>query len=245
MQVCSNCQAENEEGVRYCERCGRALGRPPRRTRVALPLILAVVVLALAGAGLAALTLAGDGTAVDMSAGGPVTAPAPSPSPSPAATGPVELTESFGRFLYGSRVNYWVVELSRDDECVINGFRSQGIGRLRGAYKSDCSDWERAGFDIYFFRVIVKNKSEERITFERSDLSLRDRKGKVHRPIDVREHTLFPEEFVPNKSRIPPGGELEGWLIFDGKGDYLPDSLTYREGDEILTQTFDGRVTRL
>jgi hypothetical protein len=242
MPLCPNCQADNLEGVRFCERCGHALRRRPRWM---VPAIGAVVVVVLAGTAVAVLALRGDGPEREPAASGSSPTSTPPPSPSPTATGPVELEESFPEFAIGSRVNFWVNPgPSRDDTCVVNLFRFQGIGKARGAFRSDCSDWESPGYDIYFFEVIVHNTSDESFKLRLESLSLVDRNGNEHRPVNLKARALFPEFFLGKKERIRSDDEIQRWVTFRATSDFVPKELHLRDGQETLIIVFEGKLVR-
>jgi hypothetical protein len=242
MPVCPNCQADNPEGGRFCERCGQRLRRRPTWV---VPAIAAVAVGVLAGTAVAVLALRGDGPEQESRASRSSPGSAPSPSPSPTATGPVELEASFPEFVIGSRVNFWVNPgPSRDDTCAVNLFRFQGIGKARGAFRSDCSDWDSPGYDLYFFEVIVHNTSEESFTLRLERLSLVDRNGKEHQPVNLKARALFPEFFLGKKERIRSDEEIQRWVTFRANSDFVPKELHLRDGQERLIIVFDGKLVR-
>ena len=242
MPLCPNCQADNLEGVRFCERCGHRLRRRPNWV---VPAISAVAVLIVAGAAVAFAALRGDGPEQEPSASRSSPGSTPSPSPSPTATGPVELEASFPEFVIGSRVNFWVNPgPSKDDKCVVNLFRFEGIGKARGAFRSECSDWAGSGRDIYLFSVTVINRSDERVPVALKRFVLVDRKGGRHRPMDLRDEALFPENFLRPKQTVRTDTEVDGYVVFDADPDFVPRELSYRDGTETLTIVFEGKVVR-
>jgi hypothetical protein len=241
VSTCPRCGAENAEEARFCERCGNRFARRPRWI---LPAALAVAVLALAGAAVASLTLGQE--APEEGASSPGASPTPTPSATETPAGPTEIRESFGpHFILGRRLSFSLDDLgtSRDD-CVTNVFRFQGIGKKRGAYVSDCSDWARAGRDIYLFSVRFLNRTEERLRIERNKFVLVDRNGKRHRPIDVRDEALFPEAFLAKTETVRTDEKIDGWVVFDADPDFVPQELSYRDRAETLTFVFEGKVIR-
>ena len=242
MPVCPSCQADNPAGARFCERCGHAFRRRPNWV---VPVIVAAAVIVVAGSAVTLLALRDEGPEEESAAPGSSPTSTPSPSPSPTAAGPVELEESFPQFVIGARISFWVNPLpSRDDACVVNLFRFRGIGQARGAFRSNCSDWDSPGYDLYFFEVIVTNKTDRAFTLRPENLTLVDRDGKKHRPVYVKERALFPEFFLGRKERVRSDEQLQRWVTFRADPDFVPKELHLRDGSETLIIVFDGKLVR-
>jgi hypothetical protein len=237
--VCPKCQAENVEGAQFCERCGHALTRRPRWV---LPAIVGGVVVALAGAVVAvAVVILGGNGSEDVAARR--SSPTPTPSQSPTQTGPVEAEASFPRYVPGTRINFWLNPgPSRDPECVVNLFRYQGLGKGRGAFKSECSDWDSPGYDIYFFSVMVHNTSKGPFTLRRDRFTLVDRKEKEHHPVNLKERALFPRFFLGRQEKLRTDEEVQLWVTFKADPQFVPKELRYRDGEETLIILFEGKM---
>jgi hypothetical protein len=204
--------------------------------------VAAIVLLTLAAAGAAAYYLAvGKDPATNsaIATRSPSPSPSATPSPTPAPELAAEVEVDFADVAFGERVQLSVLEQQRDDRCRTHAFKPVGAFPDHvGVFLSDCTDWEDGGFELYFFYVEVINHTDDPVTLRRANFLLLDRKGKRHRPVDVRTQAEDPRDFLAGSARISANGELRGFLAFDAKPAYVPRSITYRDGEQQLTVRF-------
>ncbi|MBI4259091.1 MAG: hypothetical protein HY658_00865, partial [Actinobacteria bacterium] len=209
----------------------------------------AIGVAVLVGVGITALALvSGQGDPDERGLSPPPTTTTPPPtvptSPSPSVTATpsasprsIRTVAAFDGFAEGKRVEIRVVGLPPlpRDECV-----GHEIGNGPVAYQSDCTSWEEAGYDLYFFRFEFRNLSGRAVVFERNRVMIVARDGRVYRPVNVSDVVQEPDEFWSLTERIVAGRTREAWITFDGSTDFRPARFTYRDGNQRLTIVFVG-----
>ena len=102
-----------------------------------------------------------------------------------------------------------------DDRCRVHTFTWNG--KEKGAYDSDCSDWESSGKDILIFLVGFENTSDKAVTLVYRNLVLESRDSRTFGPVNVRSDADFPPNFMNERQKLPPGGEWSGYVTFDGR----------------------------
>lgn len=107
------------------------------------------------------------------------------------------------------------------------------------AYLSDCEDW--IGFDIYIYRIGLRNIGREPIPFRLRDFVLVARGGSSQAPVGVRGEANLPQLYLNWRAIIPPRIWLTGYLVFDARVNFVPDRLSYvdRKTGDVLTLKFD------
>lgn len=169
-----------------------------------------------------------------------------SPSPSPTREKPPAVVSSpfneMGAGTEGSRLtfaDYWM-PYPNNDGCAMNTYTYKG--QTRGAFESDCAAWKNSGYDILIFYVGFTNHSHEVVTLNLRNLVLVARDGRTFGPVDVRSKATFPPSFLPETQKLPPKAQWRGYVTFDGRVlGLVPASISYIDGKQTLTQTFEGR----
>jgi hypothetical protein len=127
--------------------------------------------------------------------------------------------------------------------CLTHAFANGG--QLSAAYESDCLDWQRSGFDIYLYYVVLANRTGRSLPFSlRGTLHgflVVSRSGQTFAPVNVRERADTPPAFLPESGTIAPHASLRGWLTFDGRLDFIPLRISYVDGNQTLTIKFPGK----
>jgi hypothetical protein len=147
-----------------------------------------------------------------------------------------------GETTIGERLIFGVYWLKfPTSRCRIHTFKALG-DKPRGAFESNCSDWEASGKDILLFEVGLKNTSSHAVTLGLQNLVLQSRDGRSFAPVNVRSEAKFPTGFLNETQKLPPGAKWVGWVTFDGRvTGMVPSSLNYIDGKQTLRQTFDGK----
>ena len=115
--------------------------------------------------------------------------------------------------------------------------------KAHGAFESDCQDWQSNGKDILLFFVGIKNVSHKAVEIVLRNLDLQSRDGRTFGPVDVRSDATFPTSFLPETLKLPPKARWSGWVTFDGRvNGLIPESMSYIDGKQTLTQEFLGNA---
>jgi hypothetical protein len=129
---------------------------------------------------------------------------------------------------------------SSDGDCRVHAYVVDG--RSRGAFYSDCDTWANDGYDLLFFSVVVRNRTDQPINFNLRNFVLKARDTRTFGPVNVRSKAKFPGNFLPEKGRVPPRSNIGGFLTFDGRVTGLvPASLSYIHRGQTITVVFEGR----
>jgi hypothetical protein len=173
----------------------------------------------------------------------PTPSPTPSATPSPSPRPDAQVSEPFNdplSWAEGERLSFadfWLPNHSND--CRTHTFRYHG--KTHGAFRSDCASWEPE-YDILLFSVGLQNTTARPVRFNLRHFVLVTRDFRSFGPVNVRSHAEFPPNFLPERTIIAPRSVLRGYLTFDGRvSGVVPDRLSYVDGDQTLTQTFEGR----
>jgi hypothetical protein len=177
----------------------------------------------------------------------PTATPSDSPDPSPSPTVPprqrpeVRIAFSVQDWAKGERLLFYAYPFRLpDSDCEVHVYSAGG--RTRGAMRSGCSSWERTGYDVLVFRVVLRNVDDRATSFNLRNFVLSARDGRSFGPVNVRSEAETPPNFLPETARIPPRSNLLGYLTFDGRAPGLvPARLSYVDGRQTLTVVFDGR----
>jgi hypothetical protein len=171
-------------------------------------------------------------------------APASSPAESdgesePAPVVPDSTNEIVGSFnaangwSVGTKLRFGVLWLRYPwPKCHTHTFSTGG--KPRGAFYTDCA-WDDQ--DLAFFQLNFKNRSVDSILLSRLNVTLRTRDGRELKPVDVGAVN----KFLSKPKTLRWLSQWSAWVAFDNSaGDIHPASMSYKLGDETLTQTFDG-----
>ena len=190
-----------------------------------------------------------DSGSVAVSSPTPHTSASPSLSPTATPTPqnpPAVVTNVFNKsdsWTEGSRLafrDFWMHY--PDGDCAVHTYTLKG--KTRGAFESDCASWENSGqgYDILIFYVGFRNRSQEVVTLILRNFVLVARDGRTFGPVNVRSEAKFPTSFLPETQKLPPKTKWYGYVTFDGRVRALiPASISYIDGKQTLTQTFEGR----
>jgi hypothetical protein len=175
----------------------------------------------------------------------PIPAANPVPVPKPKNVPPKQRPEVRDDFsgnasANGKRLDMGVGKLDRIERCIVHSFTVNG--HAKGAFMSNCSDWESGGTDVLFFYVGLKNVEDRAMKFNLRDFVLVTRDGRTFGPVNVRSQADKPPNFLPETGLLPPHSKVVGYLTFDGRATgVVPARLSYVDGDQTLTIVFDGR----
>lgn len=192
------------------------------------------------------------GTVLALNDGGAKTAASPtasaSPSTSPSASPtperpPAQIKSTFqGQdWLKGERLWLSVVDFDLNAaECSVHVYKVRN--KMRGAFQSDCSSWERDGYDILLFYVALRNPARRPFKFNLRNFVLTARDTRTFGPVNVRSEAEFPPSFLPETGTLPPRSNLVGYLTFDGRvTSMVPARISYVNGQQTLVVLFEGK----
>jgi hypothetical protein len=185
----------------------------------------------------------GLGGSTSPSAAAQATSGVASASPIPPEAKPDQTaTASFWHIegVMGDRLEMHVWGLGPNNtDCTSHGIHS---GNLKVViFLTDCSSWERDGYDIVLFSVELRNRSREAVRFHLRSFALEVRGANVYVPVNVRSKAETPPRFLPENAVIPPHASLKGYLTFDGRVSFVPKALSYLDGRQTLTVNLDGK----
>lgn len=145
----------------------------------------------------------------------------------------------FANVVTGDRLSLGVVPLAtHDPDCITHAFRVKS--KTRSAYKSDCLSWRPKV--LYFYLVTLENRGGTAVAFRlRQFAVVAHNYPGTFGPVNVRDEAKTPPSFLPETGTIPAGATMSGWLTFDGRLDFVPESLTYVDAGQALTITFEGK----
>jgi hypothetical protein len=202
----------------------------PRRRMT--PWVILVLILTLVTALALALTLHGNGFPSPIITPSLHTNRSTVPSPPPSATVRQEVRAQFPEGASGSALTLVVTELpSSDPSCLTHTLTGAA------AYQSDCRTWPSS---LYWFYVVLRNRSAIAVPFSLTKVLVLDRDGLTHAAIDVRPRTGDPQHFLPATAIIGPGKSIAGWLSVKADADFVPARLDYTAGEEVLAIEFVG-----
>lgn len=88
----------------------------------------------------------------------------------------------------------------------------------------------------------LRNETNRALAFDLRDFVLVARKNDAtYGPVNVRSAAQHPPEFLPETVKIAPHSNLVGYLTFDGRIALVPTRLSYVDGNQTLTITFQGK----
>jgi hypothetical protein len=196
------------------------------------PWLLAVLLLTIATVAALAIALRGFGntaptvTPASVSSRPPTAPTSPSTSVQPAALA------RFPEGAFGNGLTLAVTELPpMDASCLTNSIDGDP------AYQSDCRSWPS---DLYWFYVVLRNRSEKTIDVRLAKFRVLDREGRNHAPLDVTERAGDPQHFVPAAATLGPHDSLAGWLSVQAGANFVPSRIQYPDGQGLLAVEFVG-----
>jgi len=111
-------------------------------------------------------------------------------------------------------------------------------GAVRTVYHHRCTSEDQT--DRYFFLVQVTNLADARVYVSLDNISIATSTGPSKEPFPTPPLGSDSTRFLPVSRAIAAGQVLKGWITVDGTDGFIPVGLTYADGEEILTVSFDG-----
>lgn len=155
------------------------------------------------------------------------------------ALSPIELNESFHYAFIGNRLSMRVEWIgSRSDDCTVYSFKRLGLGLARGAVLSNCGSWSELN-PMILIQVAITNKSKHRVAYK-LDNFFTGAGARYFSPINVRAMAAHPNEFFSKNGILKPGQREIGWVAFRTRPGFVPKFVSYSDGEDVMTVTFDG-----
>ena len=161
------------------------------------------------------------------------------------ALSPIELNESFHYAFIGNRLSMRVEWIpSRHPDCTVHSFQRLGLGLARGAVLSECGSWSELD-PLTLIRVAITNKSKKRVAYK-LDNFFTGAGTRYFLPVNVRSLAADPNAFFSKNGILKPGQREIGWVAFRTREGFVPKFISYSDGEDVMTVTFDGdpEVTR-